>query len=259
MVDARRLAEIVAGLTDPTAGGGLAPKLRERLESIATRSGGAVPLHGRLFAQFLHHAFPRDCPYPQEAGTMNPQTPEDWMKAKGRSTIVSKEQLEQLARETCPADVLQGQVPSYCQAEEEDLPWTNSEDRQDLLSAPGLGASPGAASFKRGYQARGSETPPWLLAWMMSLPAFFLVAFALELVIGPRSSRGHAGSIFRRKMSTLAPAMIFLWVVVVVCVVLELVDARAAFAAGIIFLKWRRCVSPFLACPTNIKMADLEV
>jgi hypothetical protein len=38
--------------------------LVSKLDSIAKRHGGAVPLHGRLFAQWLHFAFPFECSYP---------------------------------------------------------------------------------------------------------------------------------------------------------------------------------------------------
>jgi len=38
--------------------------LAEKLQSIAEHHNGEVPLHGRLFAQWLHFAFPHDCPYP---------------------------------------------------------------------------------------------------------------------------------------------------------------------------------------------------
>merc|ERR1719437_152421 len=38
--------------------------LQQRLGSIAARHGGQVPLHGRLFAQWLHFAFPYECPFP---------------------------------------------------------------------------------------------------------------------------------------------------------------------------------------------------
>merc|ERR1719356_266314 len=39
--------------------------LAERLHLIAARHDGMVPLHSRLFAQWLHFAFPLDCPYPE--------------------------------------------------------------------------------------------------------------------------------------------------------------------------------------------------
>merc|ERR550537_1532339 len=30
-----------------------------------------IPLHGRLLAQWLHYAFPRECPYPHMPGTVS--------------------------------------------------------------------------------------------------------------------------------------------------------------------------------------------
>jgi hypothetical protein len=47
----------------------LSPSMREQLHEIAQASpGGLVPLHGRLFAQWLHYAFPRECPFPHKTG-----------------------------------------------------------------------------------------------------------------------------------------------------------------------------------------------
>merc|ERR1711862_589727 len=37
-----------------------------KLEAIAVRRDGKVPIHGRLFAQWLHYAFPNECPYPHQ-------------------------------------------------------------------------------------------------------------------------------------------------------------------------------------------------
>jgi len=39
--------------------------LQEKLREVGERHGGRVPLHGRLFAQWLHFVFPSECPYPQ--------------------------------------------------------------------------------------------------------------------------------------------------------------------------------------------------
>jgi len=43
--------------------------LMQRLNDIAASHGGRVPLHGRLFAQWLHHVYPRECPYPHMSET----------------------------------------------------------------------------------------------------------------------------------------------------------------------------------------------
>jgi len=45
----------------------LPDNLVKKLVDIASRHGNAVPLHGRLFAQWLHFAFPHECPYPHAA------------------------------------------------------------------------------------------------------------------------------------------------------------------------------------------------
>jgi len=47
----------------------LPPGLAQRLRDIAAkRRGGLVPLHGRLFAEWLHFAFPHECPFPHAVG-----------------------------------------------------------------------------------------------------------------------------------------------------------------------------------------------
>jgi len=69
--------------------GSLPVKLFDRLNDIAQKHRGLVPLHGRLFAQWMHHAFPRECPYPHLAGTVNPLHPETY----GDESIVSESEL----------------------------------------------------------------------------------------------------------------------------------------------------------------------
>lgn len=46
------------------------PELAKQLGEIAALHSGQVPLHGRLFAQWLHYAFPRECPFPHQSGTV---------------------------------------------------------------------------------------------------------------------------------------------------------------------------------------------
>merc|ERR1712151_1192057 len=85
----RRIAHLVANLPSSTvqAPRSLSQVLLSRLEEIAKGHGGTVPLHGRLFAQWMHHAFPRECPYPHVSGTKNPQSPDEWMQQSSRSSI----------------------------------------------------------------------------------------------------------------------------------------------------------------------------
>eukprot|EP00928_Gymnodinium_smaydae_P046588 TRINITY_DN3103_c0_g1_i1.p1 TRINITY_DN3103_c0_g1~~TRINITY_DN3103_c0_g1_i1.p1 ORF type:complete len:550 (+),score=98.54 TRINITY_DN3103_c0_g1_i1:63-1712(+) len=65
-----RIVELVAHLPSSTtkANRTLRPKLLERLRDMASESDGLVNLHSRMFAQWLHHAYPRECPFPRVPG-----------------------------------------------------------------------------------------------------------------------------------------------------------------------------------------------
>lgn len=49
-------------------------ELSARLHEVADHHDGEVPLHGRLFAQWMHYAFPRHCPFPHVSGTTKRQS-----------------------------------------------------------------------------------------------------------------------------------------------------------------------------------------
>merc|ERR1719231_965661 len=53
----------------------LSGSLRAQLQRIAETHGGKLPLHGRLFAQWLHYVFPRECPFPHKVGAHTAQSP----------------------------------------------------------------------------------------------------------------------------------------------------------------------------------------
>jgi len=63
--------------------GTLSDTLLGRLDEIAAHHGGMVPLHSRLFAQWMHHAYPRECPYPHVSGTTSAKLPEEWLMGVG--------------------------------------------------------------------------------------------------------------------------------------------------------------------------------
>jgi len=70
--------------------------MQHRLKYIAQGRNGKVPLYGRLFAQWLHHAFPRECPYPYLAGTQPALTQEEWeAKNPGMKSQLSKEDMRE--------------------------------------------------------------------------------------------------------------------------------------------------------------------
>jgi hypothetical protein len=75
----QRLAEIVAKIPSASVSAprDLPEALLGRLDEIASHHGGVVPLHGRLFAQFLHHAFPNECIYPHAQAT---EDQDEWVE-----------------------------------------------------------------------------------------------------------------------------------------------------------------------------------
>lgn len=103
-------------------------ELAQRLEEVATQHDGMVPLHGRLFAQWLHHAYPRECPYPHLTGQTNPMTADQWMQAKGQGVAASKEEMKRI--------VMSSQAPAPAAA----LPWSHEEElvAKDKRSSSGF-------------------------------------------------------------------------------------------------------------------------
>merc|ERR550525_1617555 len=95
------------------------PSLRTSSTSYAGRHHGHVPLHGRLFMQWLHHAYPRDCPYPHASGTINPVTQDEWLTihADLEDAMATDAEREQHATK---------HVPDL--ASLESLPWTDVEE-----------------------------------------------------------------------------------------------------------------------------------
>merc|ERR1719148_118045 len=72
----------------------LSAKLLQRLDDIAKSHSGTVPLHGRLFAQWMHHVYPRECPYPHLSGTTVSKLPEEWLDAIGDDSTATEEEMK---------------------------------------------------------------------------------------------------------------------------------------------------------------------
>jgi len=96
------IIEVVTSLPSSTVAANreLHPILVARLDDIAKRYGGRVPLHGRLFAQWMHHAYPRECPYPHLSGTVRSQSTTSPLetsvvKSTDMSDIIQKHKAEQ--------------------------------------------------------------------------------------------------------------------------------------------------------------------
>jgi len=78
----------------------LAPWLHERLDEVAKHHGGLVPLHGRLFAQWLHYAYPRECPFPHATGSINPTSLSDIsVNVTGYTPTAKKDEMQRVVDE----------------------------------------------------------------------------------------------------------------------------------------------------------------
>jgi len=121
------IASIVGNLHSQTvtSPNKLSPNLLQRLDDIAATHMGTVPLHSRLFAQWMHHVYPRECPYPHVSGTTNSKLPEEWIEASGDAGTATKEEMMQhVARATDAAD-----APVQADLAVEDLmPWSHEEE-----------------------------------------------------------------------------------------------------------------------------------
>merc|ERR1719506_2450909 len=86
---------IVSGMSSSTveAPRNLPTKLVNKLDDAAAQHGGSVQIHGRMFAQWMHHAFPRECPFPHVSGSITPVTPDEWLDSKGKWKATREEML----------------------------------------------------------------------------------------------------------------------------------------------------------------------
>jgi len=133
VAEPERLVQLIASLPSASlfANRELSAELVDKLHDVARLNGGQVPLHGRLFAQWMHHAYPLECPYPHELGAVNPLTRGEWMKESGQeSEKASKEEMaEHIESDTCKFDP-EGAVVE-CEGETAEIAWS---DKEELLT-----------------------------------------------------------------------------------------------------------------------------
>jgi len=82
-----------SGSSSSLRAGQLALGLRRRLQEVADYHDGRVPIHGRLFAQWLHHVFPHECQYPHLSGSKHPQWVEDFEEETGKLVQMTDQQM----------------------------------------------------------------------------------------------------------------------------------------------------------------------
>merc|ERR1712194_371698 len=116
-----RIAEVISNLPSDTvdAPRNLSTALLGRLQDIANFHGGLVQLYGLLFSQWMHHVYPRECPFPHVSGTTAPFTPSQWLEQKKKPTLqASKSEMQ----EYVDMDSVEGLDDVI------ELPWTGEEE-----------------------------------------------------------------------------------------------------------------------------------
>jgi hypothetical protein len=107
----------------------LSPQLMTRLEEIAALHDGMVPLHARLFSQWMHHAYPRECPYPHLSGTTSQQSMDDWALETGLEGLASDEEM----RESMTNSTYDSEENDRIMAS---LPWSPEEELLVVRAKP---------------------------------------------------------------------------------------------------------------------------
>merc|ERR1719313_2061382 len=115
----------------------LTTSLMGRLDEVASRNGGRVPIHGRLFTQWMHHAFPNEGPYPHVSGSTAPKKPDDWMAESQTNAMVTADERSQHTGVT---------ATSHLTSEKEEplLQWDSEEE---LLVSPASGDESSSVSL----------------------------------------------------------------------------------------------------------------
>lgn len=121
------IASLVANLASSTVAvpQQLTPGLLQRLDDIAAGHEGMVPLHGRLFSQWMHHVYPRECPYPHMSGTTDAKLPDEFMDVSGTEPTASEEEMMQYVAQS--GNATESHVKSDL-AVEEVMPWSSEEE-----------------------------------------------------------------------------------------------------------------------------------
>jgi len=178
MANAEEILERVASLSTQTVEGPrtLAPTLVRRLNFIADANQGQVPLHGRLFAQWMHHAFPRECPYPQRLGDVAPMAKAEWVHATGHETAEkTREEMQLIVDGDSSTLPLGEKAREHHNFVENELPW---DDAEELLHT--------AQDSANGVVIVQAVVPkaPQRSLFDKAMPAFFILgaaAFAWKL------------------------------------------------------------------------------
>lgn len=131
-----QLLDIIQNLSSSTVNAprNLPAHLSTKLNVIADRHGGDVPIHGRLFAQWLHLAFPNECPFPHVVENLATLTPSHWQRRSAVSSASERQHhVATFSKNRTDGEflrVMEAQEPVW--SDEEILPLTDPPRRYTL-------------------------------------------------------------------------------------------------------------------------------
>jgi hypothetical protein len=141
-----RILDLVSALPSATVAAPreLSSTLRRRLDDIAETHGGTVPLHGRLFGQWMHNVYPRECPYPHISGVTAPVSALDFKKESGEEHTASKDDIERIVNESqafrsaSSSNVTEDEIAEL-------MPWSIDEELLVVRTAPDFATGDGSS------------------------------------------------------------------------------------------------------------------
>jgi len=115
-----KVIDVISGLESETVDAPriLPDSLVLKLKDIADHNHGSVQIHGRLFSQWLHHAYPRECPFPILGHVRAPLAPDQWTDSTGVESVLSDHRMASLVRKNGAGEEMK----------QFELPWSMVED-----------------------------------------------------------------------------------------------------------------------------------
>jgi len=140
-----RVLKVVGGLVaqsslDDDLSIPLTGSLRAQLLQIAATNNGEVALHGRLFSQWLHYVFPRECAFPHKAGVAASIAPHEFGDYYTSSADMLKHALQ---------DMQDASNASAAPVSKESTEWMSQWSPEEELVAEHAGPSDFSAPWER--------------------------------------------------------------------------------------------------------------
>jgi len=129
-----QLLTLTSNLSSPSvdAPRSLSNDLEKKLHAIAQRHGGEVPLHGRLFAQWMHFAFPLECPFPHVAGNSSVMSAAHWRNQIGDFRVTPEDKARFIQEGGANAQMLALDPVTLEWSDEEVLPLQEPQYRSTI-------------------------------------------------------------------------------------------------------------------------------